>query len=229
MKRAKATPQAKSGPNQRASGWWSLREGRAGPGLEAAGSTALEPEHAGLPLKGQASVCPVPAPSAWHGRVPSPSPPPAQVPGRGVLHVCWRLGQGRLASSKGPAVPKPTHPAAASPEGPAPRDPLRGTPSQTLLEAVLRSLLPTAGAPSPHFLQKDLDTSLPLGLQLPPHVHPASNWQPHSFLPSQMKAPLLNTHRSEALGDPRHNHTHPMPLPNPFRPRVIWAMDKVTL
>ena len=110
---------------------------------------------------------------AW----PSPQPQPSTCPGpgEGALHVCWRLGQGRLASSKGPAASKPTHPATASPEGPAPRDPLRGTPSQTLLEVVLRSLLPTAGAPSPHFLQKDLDTSLSLGPQLPHHVHPASN------------------------------------------------------
>lgn len=116
--------------------------------------------------------------------------------------MCWRRGQGRLASSKGPPLPKPTHPAATSPDGPAPRDPLKWTPSQTLLEAVRRFLLPKAGAPSPHSLLKDLDTSLPLGPQLPHHVHPASNWQLHSLLPSQGKAPLLNAHRCEVLVTP---------------------------
>ena len=43
---------------------------------------------------------------------------------------------------------------------------------------------------------------VPLGPQLPHHVHPASNWQLHSLLPSQGKAPLLNAHRCEVLVTP---------------------------
>lgn len=230
MKGAKATPQAKSGPNQRASGWWSLRESRAGPGLEAEGgihspgagacSLPLKGHHVGFRVSRALSLC-----LAWLS--PQPQPSTCSDPWEGVLHVCWRRDQGRLASSKGPPLPKPTHPATTSPDGPAPRDPLRWTPSQTLLEAVRRFLLPKAGAPQPTFPSEGpghlpsswppAAPSCPPCLQLAAPLTPAISGEGPSPERPQVRGP----------GDPRHNHTHSMPLPNPFDPGLYGLWTKL--
>lgn len=132
----------------------------------------------------------------------------------------------RLASSKGPPLPKPTHPATTSPDGPAPRDPLRWTPSQTLLGPVRRFLLPKAGAPSPTFLLKDLDTSLPLGPSCPimSTLPPTGSSTRSAAISGEGPSPERPQVRGPEVTPATITHTqcHCRIL----RPRVIWAMDK---
>lgn len=127
------------------------------------------------------------------------------------------LFQGTLTSSKGLPLPKPTYPAATQPSRDLHHRAHRADPLglSWRQSSALSSL--TSRVPSPHFLQKEpwtppsrLAPSYPIMPTLPP------TGSPRSLLPSQMQAPLLNGHRPEALGDPRHSHRRPMPLPSPF-------------
>lgn len=134
----------------------------------------MKGRHAGLRVPGTCSLC-----LAWPSPQPQPSTCPGPGAGGGVVIVCWRRGQGTLTSSKGPPLPKPTYPAATSAlEGPAPRGPLWQTPSDSPGGGPQISP-PDSRSPQPTLPSEgNLDTSLPLGPQLPHHVHLASNWQP---------------------------------------------------